>query len=134
MADDRTQIAADIARRLADPSFRDILSATPDGDCAVIPALRSDVVGDVLKKVADLGGTANAVVPVANGYLIIAIKVGGRASRAKTPSGSLDPSCTIGVLLARIFEDGAKKGHPLHYTIEGGAEHRARADLVGLAA
>ncbi len=128
----RTKLAADIARRFADPEFHALLSVAPDGTSAVIPALRSDVVSDVLSEVAKAGGTANAVVPVANGYLIIAIKLGGRSHKAKS-SGALEPTCTMGVLIARMFEDGATEGHLLHYSIGDGSERRARADLVGLA-
>jgi len=133
---DRMAISADIAKRLNDPSFRAILSSTaPDGSTPIIPALRSDILRDVLVDVNAAGGAGNVVVPIANGYMVIALKaVAAVHSRAKQPP-ALDPRQTVGVLMARLIEDGGV-GATLTYRIKGlGPNARpARADLLGIAA
>jgi len=130
---DRSALTADVAKKLVEPGFAKLLSAVaPDGTTPVIPALRSDVLEDILKDVQAAGGAGNIVVPVMNGYLVIALKFVNSRKAADHDAATLAAKMTIGVLIARIMEDGGK-GATLTYRIAIEGRKEARADLAGLA-
>jgi hypothetical protein len=132
--DERDQVSSSILKRLTDPAFRKLLTATtPSGEHPVIPALRSDLLGRVLSDVQASGGAGNVVVPIANGYMVIALTTPPRTVGETTTHRPIKADCTIGLLIARLIDDGCEDGEMLTYCLVGSGPKAARADLVGLA-
>jgi hypothetical protein len=111
-----------------------LTAVTPDGEHPIIPALRSDLLGRVLSDVQAAGGAGNVVVPVANGYIVIALTTAPRSVGETTTHPPLRADCTIGLLVARLIQDGCEDGKTHTYCLVSSGRKAARADLVGIAA
>lgn len=83
----RSTLTRYVYQRLAEPDFRQRLTATsPDGSHPIIVALRGDPMAGLLQKLHKAGGAGNVVVPVLNGFVVLAIQ-----SQPQTYSYSKQP-------------------------------------------
>jgi len=104
---ERGGLTALIARKMIEPEFTDLLKRAPDGSIPVVPALRSDRIADALAEVEASGGVANLVVPVSNALMIVSLsRVPGDCDHGSHGPAVLSADETVGVLLARLIEDG----------------------------
>ena len=132
---ERDDLLAEVLSRMGDPAFRNLLCAVaPDGSHPLIPAFKSDTLHGVLSDVQASGGAGNVVVPLANGFMIIAMSTSSRSVGETATHPPLDVNCTIGVLLARLVQDGREDGEARTYCLVGTGAEAARADLAGIAA
>ena len=137
---DRNAITKLVSRKLADPSFRERLTAkAPDGSHPITVALREDPMGDLIAKLVAVGDASNVVVPLLNGFVVIAMTTNavgeGVAGGADLPLLTTD--CTVGVFLQRARLDAG--GGPIQDAVYGfvveGPNHKAnagRAELVAV--
>ena len=135
---DRDALTSEVLGRLADPSFARLLRATTaDGARPIVVARREDAFADVLSEVDAAGGAGNLVVPLSQGYIIVTIAIG--AASPKDRKGHqpehLTAQCTVGVLLARLLEDGdQERTYIVHRSERGRRDDQAKANLVGASA
>jgi len=134
---DRAAITKFVYQRLADPSFRDCLTAKArDGSRPIIVALRDDPVRALLADVAAMGGTANVAIPALNGVVVLAVKpepVRHRASGSEPKPEYLTADCTVGVFLERLRLDG---GEATYRFVVRGPDRKTKhgsAEVVALA-
>jgi len=132
MADvDRDAVVAAILGRLQESSFRKLLAVAPDGTRPILPALLSDTFASVLKEAHVAGGIANLVVPVSNGYFVVQLRTSPAAAHEIASKPALRADCTVGVLLARLIQDGPENSYVVLSPCDG---ETARANLAGVAA
>jgi hypothetical protein len=135
----RDEVARIILQRLAEPAFRKRLSATTaDGSHPIVVSYISEQVKDMLAQVDGAGGAANVAIPCVNGIMVLAVtSPEGLPSADTLGSGTLNPHCTVGVLLQRLKWDG---GNAIYFMVEPSGEANGdmrpssgRAELVALA-
>lgn len=127
----RDDLTRQVYARMVNADFRALLTAVaPDGSRPVVVALPSDLVRDVLPRVESLGGAANLVVPVRNGFMVVGIRSHPDIT-TRDESALLVDDCTVGLLLSRVMED-MDRGYELAYEF-GDVKSHATADLAGLA-
>lgn len=119
------------------PSFRSkLVATTSDGAKPIVIALRSDLVGGVLREVTAHGGNANVVVEAGEGVVILSIDDGPAEQIAANDGDvpTLTSDCTVGVLMARLFADGDRARYRfVSPGPEGSAPVAGSAQLVGAA-
>jgi hypothetical protein len=131
-------VVSGVMERLGDPAFRKLLTAVaPNGDRPIIPALNSDLFKDVLQAVDVHGGVGNVCVPVKNGYFVLSVttNAAGEPGASGTAFGAhphLTAACTMGVLLARLVQDG-NEGERFTYLVSDDSPETAQAELIGVA-
>ena len=129
---DRDALLSDVLARLADPTFAQLMTATTaEGNQPVLPALLSDLFTDVIAKVVTAGGAGNIVVPMPKGYLVMDLTVKHNEAPAQPGQDMLSPTCTVGLVLARIMQDGGNKIYTVPQVTDSDAPSHATAALVG---
>ena len=130
---DRSAITELVYRRLADPRFRERLTATaPDGTRPIVVALRDDPVRRVIAEVDALGGSGNVALPMLNGFVVFAVEGDEDAEEVDGEGHLITSECTVGVFFERLRMDGGQGAY--RFVIEG-PDHRreaGRAELVAL--
>lgn len=130
---DRAEVTRFVYDKLADPQFRDRLTAVgPDGDHPIVIAMRDDLMSQVIRDVDAVGRSANVIVPILNGLMAFTMTgwadADGAGADAKNPH-DVTALCTVGVFIARIAEDG-----PASYRFHGDDHVEAgTAELVAVA-
>lgn len=72
---DRDAVSRVVYRHLADPAFRERLTARDqDGSRPVLIAVEDDSLESLLRKVQAVGGNANVAVAYLNGVVVLAVK------------------------------------------------------------
>lgn len=131
---ERAAMTEFVYRRLADPAFRDRLTAkAPDGSKPIVIALRTDSVRWLLGQVDAAGRSANVVVPFLNGAYVIAMDEVPEAETKGEQRHRLTADCTVGVLIERLSCDGNSGTYT--FVVDGPADGigAGRAELVALA-
>lgn len=135
----RAELTRRVYSRLRQDEFRSRLAAvSPCGRRPVLIALRDDPVQQLLDQVRDVGGSANVVLPLLNGFIVLLIVAEHRLDDGPPPPGVslLRGDCTVGVFYERLRFD-ASVGGPTSYGFvleaeTGGASEVGRAELVAL--
>lgn len=128
---DRMTATEFVHRKLVDRKFLDLLTAeAEDGSRPIVIAMREDLMESVVHEVVAAGGTANVFVPYLNGFQIMAMH-GTTDSEPDEVAESITASCTVGVFMQRVTQDG---GGTYGFVIEGD-QHRdaGSAALTGIA-
>ncbi len=127
---DRSDVTEFVYRRLADPCFRERLTATAsDGTRPIVVALRDDPMSRLIADLDQLGGSGNVVMPMLNGFVVIAMRADDDDCAGEVHT--LTPDCTVGVFCARLQADG---DHAVYrFAIEGPDRRESgRAEVVAL--
>lgn len=134
----RDEVLSQVYRRLADREFASRLKAIDaEGNTPVVAAVAETSIRTVLDEVNAFGGTATVVAALFDGLVIFQVEDGVSdlsADGGVTP-GDLDTDCTIGLLVARMIEDGGAT-HVFRCIDRQGMPHSARtgaASVVGSA-
>lgn len=127
----REDIIAYALKRLADASFRRQLTAVAeDGTRPIIPALLSDKLSDVVLEVHRHAGAGNVVIPLKQGYFLCALHVTPTPGEQASAFPMISPDVTMGVMIARLFQDGGTASYTVPDGCEGWPEV-ASTELVG---
>ncbi|HSH61280.1 MAG TPA: hypothetical protein VK988_16890 [Acidimicrobiales bacterium] len=128
---DRSDVTEFVYQRLADPCFRERLTATAsDGTRPILVALRDDPMSRLTADLDQLGGSGNVVMPMLNGFVVIAMRADHDDDCADEVH-TLTRDCTVGVFVARLQADGDSAVY--RFAIEGSDRREGgRAEVVAL--
>lgn len=116
--DRRQAIISAVSRSLAHKDYADRFEAFgPNRERVILAALPDDLMSSLWSEVKAVGGSANVVVPLFEGLVCFAMTPtpAGRARQtAATRSSHINGECTVGVMLARLIEDGGSADYAVH--------------------
>lgn len=128
---DRATMTRLVYQRLADAGFRRCLTAgDADGTHPIIVALRDDLMGTLTEKIGSAGGSANVVIPVLNGFIVLAMEC--EPGESGPDSEVLAPDCTVGLFVERLHIDDEGTTYHLATEDEHPRPESGRARLVAL--
>lgn len=129
---DRTRMTRLVYQRLADARFRRCLTAADpdDGTHPIIVALRDDLMRALTEKIGSAGGSANVVIPVLNGFIVLAMEC--EPGESGPDSEVLTPNCTVGLFVERLHIDDEGTTYHLADEDERPRPESGRARLVAL--
>jgi hypothetical protein len=136
---DREAITKFVYQRLADPGFRDCLSAgAPDDTRPIVVALRGDAVRGLIDQIVAVGGAANVVIPALNGIVVLVLQAEERRGRKRGEPQAplLKDDCTVGLLFERLRIDILGNRETAYgFVVEGPDRRReqGRAEIVAVA-
>jgi len=111
---DRTTLCRFVYRRLADPLFRERLTAAADdGSRPLIFCLPDDSLRLLVERVKGYGGAANVFVATAPGVLGIDFRASDEKA-VPTRAPRLNEACTVGLFVERLRIDASGTGRSVY--------------------